>query len=177
MEQFDPKYPCIYRVKLGYRVYAYLFALAAMGATGYLVADYSNNPKDDLISLVILICFMLPLGIYNAAAAASGRVTITVDAIEYRKFKTVRTIRREDLIGYRYHKTRYFKYVVLVSKSRDELTIDLPVDTSGYLNELLHSLPLLKPGEFADYSWMDPQQAQEALDRRPKSVDWIRHDD
>jgi hypothetical protein len=178
MGQFDPKYPCVYRVALGYRVVSYLFALVAVGAIGYLMFDYPSNPKDDLVSLSIVIFFMFPLGIYYAACAARGRLTITADTVEYRRLVDVRTIRRDDIVGYYYYKTtKGAKHQVLVSKTSGELTIDspFPFDTTGYFNEWLYTLPNIRDKTVVDM--MDPQQAQEVLDEKPKVVDWARRDD
>ena len=50
-------------------------------------------------------------------------------------------------------------------------------DTDTWFDAWLNSYPVIKLGFLANQEGTDPQQAQEALDEKPKDVDWVRRDD
>ena len=176
MAEPDSTYPYIIRVSLGWRVFAYLNALAVLVLLCMLLLGYPSNLMDRTIGLVVVIFFWLPLAIYNAACAERGQVTITADTLEYRRLASVSAIRRENVIGFDYRQTKYVQYFCLRSRTDKTLLIDQPFETRRFFIGWLQSLRRIRPGEEPDDSCVpDPQEVQDMIDRQP--VKWTRNDD
>jgi hypothetical protein len=128
--EFDPSlYPQTYRTSLGTRISLTFVSLLCIvfGALGafYFPHDPQIHSRAALILLVGFSVLFTLLGAYLIAEIFSMRLTLRSDAIEMKSLTSQRTLRREEIAGWRLQRTQYFNVIVLFPRDQAQKKLKL----------------------------------------------------
>jgi hypothetical protein len=160
-QSFDPsQYPRTYRVSTRNRIFLVFVAVVncvlgiVFGLLGmnYLGAGEEANGPWERVPFGILGASLLLLGLYIVALTLKTKVILYPDRIEHYALRTVRSLRREEIKGWRVVWWKYHSTLVLVPRKRElkRLHIILMLKKDEAFDAWMASLPNVDEVERAE---------------------------
>lgn len=160
-QSFDPsQYPRTYRVSTGNRiilvfvgvvncVMGIVFGLLGMN---YFGAGEETSGPGERIGFAILGALFFCIGLYVVALTLKTKVILHPDRIEHYAVRTVRSLRREEIKGWRVVWWKYYSTLVLVPRKRElkGLRIILMLKKDEAFDAWMASLPNVDDVERAE---------------------------